>query len=182
LSEWFRTMGDLPVILRQAVQMGLFSSQQLVRFCRMDNRPGVARTVARSLPTSVRTWPAIRVSSSSCGDYNMPRLTLAAAHALRFLYSPCSCSCRHLRVQYNLQIVAETLAETVLLVSQFSRGLVGRMMADPAFLQKLAMEQAITISSSLWWEAQQRGDRFSKVRGLLLHSLTCLCPLPLSCA
>ena len=37
------------------------------------------------------------------------------------------------------------------------------MMADPAFLQKLAMEQAITISSSLWWEAQQRGDRFSKV-------------------
>ena len=53
LSEWFRTMGDLPIILRQAVEMGLFSSQQLVRFCRMDNRPGVARTVARTLPTSV---------------------------------------------------------------------------------------------------------------------------------
>jgi len=68
LSEWFRTMGDLPVILRQAVQMGLFSSQQLVRFCRMDNRPGVARTVARSLPTSVRTWLVMRVYSSSYGD------------------------------------------------------------------------------------------------------------------
>ena len=35
-------------------------------------------------------------------------------------------------------------------------------MADPAFLHKMAMEQAITIGSSLWWEAQQRGDRFSK--------------------
>jgi len=80
------------------------------------------------------------------------------------LYSPCSCTCRDLRVQYNLESVADALAETVPHVSQFSRGLVGRMMADPAFLQKLAMEQAITISSSLWWEAQQRGDRFSKVR------------------
>jgi hypothetical protein len=45
---------------------------------------------------------------------------------------------------------------------QFSQGLVGRMMADPAFLHKMAMEQAITIGSSLWWEAQQRGDCFSK--------------------
>ena len=61
-------MGDLPVILRQAVQMGLFSSQQLVRFCRMDNRPGVARTVARSLPTSVRSWPVTWVSSLGCSD------------------------------------------------------------------------------------------------------------------
>ena len=68
LSEWFRTMGDLPVILRQAVQMGLFSSQQLVRFCRMDNRPGVARTVARSLPTSVCTRLVTRVLSLSCDD------------------------------------------------------------------------------------------------------------------
>ena len=53
-----------------------------------------------------------------------------------------------------------------LCVLQLSRGLVGRMMADPAFLQKLVMEQTITIGSSLWWEAQQRGDRFSKVRPL----------------
>ena len=57
---------------------------------------------------------------------------------------------------------------------QFSRGLVGRMMADPAFLQKLAMEQAITISSSLWWEAQQRGDRFSKVCSRLILARDCI--------
>ena len=54
LSEWLRTPETLPAILRQAVQMGLFSSQQLVRFCAMDNRPTVTRTVQRSLPTSVR--------------------------------------------------------------------------------------------------------------------------------
>lgn len=95
LSEWFRTIDTLPLILRQAVQMGLFSSQQLVRFCAMDNRPTITRTVQRSLPASV------------------------------------------------------------------SRGLVGRMMADPAFLQKLLMESVICTSSSLLWEAQQRGERFS---------------------
>jgi hypothetical protein len=96
LSEWLRTPETLPAILRQAVQMGLFSSQQLVRFCAMDNRPTVTRTVQRSLPTSV------------------------------------------------------------------SRGLVGRMMADPAFVQKLLMESVICTGSSLLWEAQQRGERFSR--------------------
>jgi hypothetical protein len=53
LSEWFRTPETLPLILRQAVQMGLFSSQQLVRFLALDNRPTVTRAVQRSLPTSV---------------------------------------------------------------------------------------------------------------------------------
>lgn len=38
----------------------------------------------------------------------------------------------------------------------------GRMMADPAFVQKLLMESVICTSSSLLWEAQQRGERFSK--------------------
>lgn len=96
LSEWYRTIETLPLILRQAVAMGLFSSQQLVRFCSMDNRPTVTRAISRSLPSSV------------------------------------------------------------------SRGLVGRMMADPAFMQKMIMESAITAGSSLLYEAQQRGERFGK--------------------
>lgn len=58
LSEWYRTFESLPLILRQAVQMGLFSSQQLVRFCAMDNRPTLTRTVQRSLPSSVRLFAA----------------------------------------------------------------------------------------------------------------------------
>lgn len=109
LSEWMRTVGSLPLIMRQAVEMGLFSSAQLVRFCAMDNRPNVTRTVSRLLPAS------------------------------------------------------------------FSRGLVGRMMADPAFLQKLLMEQAITVGSSVWWEAQQRGDRFGRELDLVAVNTLSLC-------
>ena len=45
---------------------------------------------------------------------------------------------------------------------QVSRGVVGRLMADPAFVQKMAVEQVIAISSSLVWEARQRGENFRK--------------------
>ena len=54
LAEWMRTVSSLPLILRQAVEMGLFSSAQLVRFCAMDNRPNVTRAVSRLLPATVR--------------------------------------------------------------------------------------------------------------------------------
>ena len=54
LSEWYRTVNDLPLIIRQSVQLGLFSSAQLVRFLCMDMRPNVTRAVTRSLPPRVR--------------------------------------------------------------------------------------------------------------------------------
>ncbi|KAL6777477.1 CGL34 [Auxenochlorella protothecoides x Auxenochlorella symbiontica] len=94
LQEWYRGVGDLPFVLRQAVQMGLVSSASLVRFMAMDVRPGVTRALTRALPPTV------------------------------------------------------------------SREVVGRLMADPAFMQKLALEQAITIASSLAYEARTRGDAF----------------------
>lgn len=50
LQEWFRTMADLPTGLRMAVEMGLVSSAQLVRFMSMDVRPTVTRFVSRVLP------------------------------------------------------------------------------------------------------------------------------------
>lgn len=107
LQEWYRTMGDLPVILRQAAQMGLFSSAALVRFMSMDVRPNVTRFVTRALPPEV------------------------------------------------------------------SREVVGRLMADPAFMQKLVLEQMITISASLMYEARVRGDRFWKELDLVaLNTLT----------
>lgn len=53
LAEWYKTVAELPAIIRRAVELGLFSSAQLVRFMAMDVRPGVARSVARSLPPSV---------------------------------------------------------------------------------------------------------------------------------
>ena len=97
LSEWFRTMGDLPVILRQAVQMGLFSSQQLVRFCRMDNRPGVARTVARALPTSVRflacSDDAPHIWSARCGTKPVAAMTPAGCQSLAPWFGPVVAVC-----------------------------------------------------------------------------------------
>lgn len=54
-AEWMRTVADLPMIIRRAVEMGLFSSAQLVRFFSMDVRPSVARAVSRNLPPSVST-------------------------------------------------------------------------------------------------------------------------------
>lgn len=53
LQEWFRTVADLPAIIRQSVQMGLFSSAQLVRFLSMDVRPNVTRAVTRTMPPAV---------------------------------------------------------------------------------------------------------------------------------
>ncbi|KAI8113237.1 hypothetical protein M9435_003241 [Picochlorum sp. BPE23] len=96
LQEWYRTMGDLPLIIRQAAEMGMFSSAALVRFMSMDVRPNVTRMVTRSLPPDV------------------------------------------------------------------SRNVVGRLMADPAFMQKLALEQMITIGASLVYEARVRGEKFWK--------------------
>lgn len=53
LAEWFKTIADLPLFIRRAVEMGLFSSAQLVRFLSMDVRPNVTRAVSRNLPPSV---------------------------------------------------------------------------------------------------------------------------------
>lgn len=49
----YRTVADMPVMLRRAVEMGLFSSAQLVRFLSMDVRPNATRAVQRSLPISM---------------------------------------------------------------------------------------------------------------------------------
>lgn len=94
LSEWMRSLSELPLIIKRAVEMGLFSSAQLVRFFSMDVRPNITRSVSRALPP------------------------------------------------------------------QWARELVGRLMADPAFLQKMVLEQTMAVASSLLYEWQVRGDRF----------------------
>lgn len=57
---------------------------------------------------------------------------------------------------------------------QVSREVVGRLMADPAFMQKLVLEQMITISSSLIYEAKVRGDRFWNELDLVAANVVCL--------
>jgi hypothetical protein len=96
LQEWYKTVVELPLFIRRAVEMGLFSSAQLVRFLSMDVRPGVARSVSRTLP------------------------------------------------------------------SEWARGFVGRLMADPAFIQKLVFEQLMTFSASMVYEWRVRGDNFKQ--------------------
>mmetsp|Transcript_35563 Transcript_35563/g.100668 ORF Transcript_35563/g.100668 Transcript_35563/m.100668 type:complete len:499 (+) Transcript_35563:398-1894(+) len=109
MAEWFRSVADLPVILRQAVSMGLISSAQLVRFLSMDVRPGLARTVSRYTPTD------------------------------------------------------------------FSREFVGRLMADPAFAQKLFIEQVITATGSMFYEWRHRGENFTKELDFALANTATLC-------
>ncbi|OVA10427.1 Protein of unknown function DUF3411 [Macleaya cordata] len=50
LNEWQKTMMDLPAGLRQAYEMGLVSSAQMVRFLAINARPTTARFVSRALP------------------------------------------------------------------------------------------------------------------------------------
>eukprot|EP00873_Tetraselmis_striata_P017965 jgi/Tetstr1/438229/TSEL_002881.t1 len=109
LSEWFRAVTDLPLVLRQAVSMGLFSSAQLVRFLSMDVRPSMARSVSRTMSPGL------------------------------------------------------------------SREFIGRLMADPAFAQKLLIEQVITCGGSVFVEWRQRGDNFVKELDYVAANTLTLC-------
>jgi hypothetical protein len=46
---------------------------------------------------------------------------------------------------------------------QWARGFVGRLMADPAFIQKLVFEQLMAFSASMVYEWRVRGDNFKQV-------------------
>ncbi|CAI9103892.1 OLC1v1002477C1 [Oldenlandia corymbosa var. corymbosa] len=107
LNEWQKTMMDLPAGLRQAYEMGLVSSVQMVRFLAINARPTYSRAISRTLPQGL------------------------------------------------------------------SRAFVGRMIADPAFLYKLLLEQAATIGCSVWWEVTNRKERLKQEWDLaLLNVLT----------
>jgi hypothetical protein len=83
LQEWYKTMADMPLILRQAAQMGLFSSAALVRFLAMDVRPNVTRFVTRSLP------PAVSWSADSAGGCWGPALEGRSAGCALPAAAPC---------------------------------------------------------------------------------------------
>lgn len=51
---------------------------------------------------------------------------------------------------------------------QWARDFVGRLMADPAFVQKLVIEQLLAATASLWYEFQARGDKFLDELDLVL--------------
>ncbi|KFK27747.1 hypothetical protein AALP_AA8G423900 [Arabis alpina] len=49
-----------------------------------------------------------------------------------------------------------------------SRAFIGRMLADPAFLYKLLLEQAATVGCSVWWEVKTRKNRLKEEWDLAL--------------
>lgn len=102
LNEWQRTMMDLPAGFRQAYEMGLVSSAQMVRFLAINARPTTTRFISRALPEGI------------------------------------------------------------------SRAFIGRMIADPAFLYRLLLEEAATIGCSVWWELKNRKDRIKQEWDLAL--------------
>ncbi|XP_073013316.1 protein RETICULATA-RELATED 6, chloroplastic [Typha latifolia] len=53
LQEWYKTMVNLPAGLRQAYEMGLVSSAQMVRFLSINARPTTSRLISRGLPESL---------------------------------------------------------------------------------------------------------------------------------
>ncbi|KAL0412732.1 UNVERIFIED_CONTAM: hypothetical protein Sradi_1474900 [Sesamum radiatum] len=111
LNEWQKTMMDLPAGFRQAYEMGLVSSAQMVRFLAINARPTLERFISRCLP------------------------------------------------------------------QELSRAFIGRMIADPAFLYRLLLEQAATIGCSVWWEIKSRGERIKQEWDLalinVLTAMTC---------
>ncbi|MBA0771769.1 hypothetical protein Gotri_007246 [Gossypium trilobum] len=105
LNEWHKTMMDLPAGFRQAYEMGLVSSAQMVKFLAINARPTTSRFISRTLPQGM------------------------------------------------------------------SRAFIGRMLADPAFLYRLLLEEAATIGSSVWWEVKNRKDRIKQEWDLALMNV-----------
>ncbi|KAJ6670333.1 PROTEIN RETICULATA-RELATED 1 CHLOROPLASTIC-LIKE [Salix koriyanagi] len=93
---------DLPAGFRQAYEMGLVSSAQMVKFLAINARPTTTRFISRALPQAI------------------------------------------------------------------SRAFIGRMIADPAFLYRLLLEQAATIGCSVWWELKNRKNRIKQEWDLAL--------------
>lgn len=102
LNEWQKTIMDLPAGFRQAYEMGLVSSAQMVKFLAINARPTTTRFISRTLPQGI------------------------------------------------------------------SRSFIGRMLADPAFLYRLLLEQAATIGCTAWWEIKNRKDRIKQEWDLAL--------------
>ena len=170
LQEWFRTVADLPAIIRQSVSMGLFSSAQLVRFLSMDVRPNVTRAVTRTMPPAVSLLLYSDILLQLLLVFCFADLCPCEVHV--YVYFACHpaaagcCTCVVAVSRYkfcnNVPGLAFDRSTDACIALQVSQGVVGRLMADPAFVQKMMVEQIISVGSSLAWEARQRGDNFVK--------------------
>ncbi|CAL5377828.1 unnamed protein product [Camellia sinensis] len=143
LNEWQRTMMDLPAGLRQAYEMGLVSSAQMVKFLAINARPTTTRFISRTLPQG------------------MSRVFIGSSYRnFRIKYSFIDFSAiRRRSISKKGLSLFDITAKT---------GPAARMIADPAFLYRFLMEQAATIGCSVWWELENRKGRIKQEWDLAL--------------
>ncbi|KAM7252419.1 hypothetical protein ACFE04_024302 [Oxalis oulophora] len=140
LNEWKKTMMDLPAGIRQAYEMGLVSSAQMVKFLAINARPTTVRYISRGLPEGISR----AFIGRPFGEVNI---------------------CESTRKKYGGRIQVYVLSSNDLFLH--------RMIADPAFLYKLLLEQVGTIGCTVWWELKTRKDRIKEEWDLaLLNVLT----------
>lgn len=65
LTEWGKTIGDLPGFMRVAFDLGLVSTTAALRFCSSESRPTMTRSLIRSLPNSFRKEVTERIMADS---------------------------------------------------------------------------------------------------------------------
>ena len=107
LEEWLRTFSDLPLMIRQSVELGLFSSAQLVRFLSMDVRPGITRKVTRVLSPKVLIAPSI---SSPC---HVHFTCLWLQYCRYWIEEAISCSLQNPFIECKEHIKTSSLAKNI---------------------------------------------------------------------
>ncbi|KAF9690210.1 hypothetical protein SADUNF_Sadunf01G0171900 [Salix dunnii] len=121
LNEWHKTVMDLPAGFRQAYEMGLVSSAQMVKFLAINARPTTTRFISRALPEAI-----------------------------------------------SRAFIGRALPENLMLCKAGDSLVLIKMLADPAFLYRLLLEQAATLGCSVWWELKNRKDRIKQEWDLAL--------------
>ena len=100
LQEWGRTFTDIPLMIRQSAEMGLFSSAQLVRFMSMDVRPSMTRSATRALSPQVCCVPLLFCQETTAfilvGTTLIPRASARMNSFVVLEAPPFSCSLRHM--------------------------------------------------------------------------------------
>ncbi|KAF8404118.1 hypothetical protein HHK36_008998 [Tetracentron sinense] len=155
---------------RLVLQEGLVSSAQMVRFLAINARPTTARFISRALPQGISRAFIGRVSKGAT-ILSVTAALVAMCSSLALVQAigrgRSSMVLAGLRgsTPYAPLIVLRQLG-----YQQFvpTRDRSRRMIADPAFLYKLLLEQATTIGCSVWWELKNRKERIKQEWDLAL--------------
>ncbi|KVI01761.1 Protein of unknown function DUF3411 [Cynara cardunculus var. scolymus] len=178
LNEWQKTMMDLPSGLRQAYEMGLVSSAQLVKYIAINGRPTTARFISRTLPQALsrgfigRVY--VNIDAPLCIKVENQKLLVTDDEVIDHGAILVDLKRSELFSDLVSQILTkldffQTIPDPSL-CNSISCGVDTslRMIADPAFLYRFLLEQAATIGSSVLWEVKNRKERIKKEWDLAL--------------